>query len=171
MTKEQILKLRSAVLKAAIAAAALSMTGAALAGGTHIITVSASVTGVCLVNTATSTLDFGAINPSSAGPINAVWSSGTFRCTNGTAYTVTSDDGLNETGTGGTNNRMKRVGAGSCAVATDCIRYTLTNVAGGSGLGMTTNISFAVTGQTTQADYQNATAGTYADTVTLTVAP
>ena len=36
---------------------------------------------------------------------------------------------------------------------------------------MTNNISFNVTGQTTQADYQNAAAGSYADTVTLTVAP
>jgi hypothetical protein len=171
MTKEQILKSRSAVLKAAIAAAVLSVTGAALAGGTHVITVSASVTGVCVVNTATSTLDFSAINPSSAGPVNAVWTGGTFKCTNGSAYTVTSDDGLWETASGGANNRMKLSSAANCATATNCIRYTLTNVASGTGAGMSTNISFAVTGQTTQADYQNAAAGNYADTVTLTVAP
>jgi spore coat protein U-like protein len=103
--------------------------------------------------------------------VNASWTGGTFRCTNGTAYTITSDDGLWETASGGANNRMKLSSAADCSTATNCIRYTLGSVTSGTGSGMTTNISFAVTGQTTQADYQNAAAGSYADTVTLTVAP
>ena len=56
-------------------------------------------------------------------------------------------------------------------MATNCVRYTLTKAANGTGSGMTTNISFGVTGQTLIADYQNAAQGNYADTVTLTVAP
>jgi spore coat protein U-like protein len=158
-------------LKAAIAVAVIAVTGAASAGGTHVISVSASVTGACVVNTATSTLDFGTLNPVSGGTVNATWSGGTFRCTNGTTYTVASNDGLWESSSGGANNRMKLSTASDCTTATNCIRYTLTSNTGGTGSGMTTNISFAVTGQTTLADYQNAAEGSYADTVTLTVAP
>ena len=72
--------------------------GVASAGGTHVITVSASVTGVCSVVDATSTLAFGALDPVSGGTVSAVWSGtasgGKFACTKGQAYTVTSDDGL-----------------------------------------------------------------------------
>jgi hypothetical protein len=170
MTKGQILNRRDALLKAAIAAL-IGVTGAASAGGTHTIAVSASVTGVCKVNTANSTLGFGALDPAAGGTVNAVWSGGTFSCTNGTGYTITSDDGLWESAAGGANNRMKLSSATDCSVATNCVRYTLTKAANGTGSGMTTNISFGVTGQTLIADYQNAAQGNYADTVTLTVAP
>ena len=158
-------------VKTAVAATIMATTAAAFAGGTHTIAVSASVTGTCIVNTANSTLGFGALNPGSGGTVNAVWSGGTFRCTNGTAYTVSSNDGLNSSGPGGTLNRMRRTGATDCTVAADCIRYTLTNVTAGNGTGMTNDISFGVTGQTLIADYQNAREGGYTDTVTLTVAP
>jgi hypothetical protein len=158
-------------IRAALAAALLAIAGSAGAGGNHVIAVSASVTGTCVVNTAASTLAFGALDPAVGGTVNATWSGGTFRCTNGTAYTVASDDGLWESAAGGANNRMKLAAASDCSVATNCIRYTLTSATAGTGAGMTTNISFVVTGQTGTADYQNAAQGAYADTVTLTVAP
>lgn len=151
--------------------------GVASAGGTHVITVSASVTGVCSVVDATSTLAFGALDPVSGGTVSAVWSGtasgGKFACTKGQAYTVTSDDGLWESSSGGANNRMKLSTATDCSVASDCIRYTLTSVTAGTGggFGVGNRISFAVTGQTTNADYLNANVGSYGDTVTLTVAP
>lgn len=165
------MKTNRAILKSAVAAAVLSLTGAALAGGTHTVAVSANVIGTCVVNTANSTLAFGGLDPGSGGTVNAVWSGGTFRCTNGSAYTITSDDGLWESAAGGASNRMKLSTATDCSVATNCVRYTLGKAANGTGSGMTTNISFAVTGQTLIADYQNAAVGGYADTVTLTVAP
>ncbi len=163
---------RTAFLKAAIAAALIAATGAASAGGTHTITVSASVTGTCVVNTATSTLAFGTLDPATGGTVNATWSGGTFRCTNGTAYTITSNDGLWESASGGASNRMRLSSATDCSTASNCIRYTMTNTASGTGAGMNGNdISFAVTGSTLIADYQNAVAGSYSDTVILTVAP
>jgi len=155
----------------ALAAAVFALAGTASAGGTHTIGVSASVTGTCVVNPGGSTLAFGALDPGSGGAVSAVWSGGTFRCTNGTAYTITSDDGLWESAAGGANNRMKLSTATDCSVATNCVRYTMTKAANGTGSGMTTNISFGVTGSTALVDYQNAAAGSYADTVTLTVAP
>jgi spore coat protein U-like protein len=165
------MKARNALLHAAIAASLLALAGSASAAGTHTITVSAAVTGTCVVNTATSTLDFGTLDPAAGGNVTATWSGGTFRCTNGTTYTVASDDGLWESSAGGANNRMKLSTAANCGTATNCIRYTLTNATTGTGSGMTNNISFNAVGTTTLADYQNAAAGSYADTVTLTVSP
>lgn len=165
------MKVRQSLLALVLAVAAASPLQMAWAGGTHTIAVTASVTGTCVVNTSNSTLAFGALDPGSGGTVNATWSGGTFRCTNGTTYAVSSNDGLWESGSGGNNNQMKLSTATDCATATNCIRYTLTSVTGGTGTGMTNNISFNVTGQTTLADYQNAAEGSYADTVTLTVSP
>jgi hypothetical protein len=108
--------------------------------------------------------------------VTAVWSGGKFSCTKGTAFTVSSDDGLWESAAGGTNNRMRLTGAvgANCTNAYECIRYTLTSVTSGTGLGIgggANDISFAVTGTTNLVDYVNANVGTYGDTVTLTVAP
>src|SRR5262249_43345064 len=132
-----------------------------------------NVTGVCKIVDATSTLAFGALNPATGGTVNAIWSGGKFSCTNGQAFTITSDDGLWESSAGGANNRMKLSTATDCSVATNCIRYTLTSVTAGTGTGhgVAQQLSFGVTGQTLIADYQNASGGSYGDTVTLTVSP
>lgn len=158
-------------IAALVLAAAVSPLQLAWAGGTHQVAVTASVTGTCVVNTTNSTLSFGALNPGGGGTVNATWTGGTFRCTNGTTYTVTSNDGLWESASGGASNRMKLSTATDCSTPTNCIRYTFGSVTGGTGSGMTTNISFNVTGTTNLADYQDAAEGSYADTVTLTVAP
>lgn len=165
--------MKRTAMKCFLAAALSACAGAAFAGGTHVITVSASVTGVCKVVDATSTLAFGALDPSTGGTVNAVWSGGKFSCTKGQAFTITSDDGLWESSSGGANNRMKLSTATDCTVATNCIRYTLTSVTAGTGNGhgVPQQISFGVTGQTLIADYQNANVGSYSDTVTLTVSP
>jgi spore coat protein U-like protein len=47
----------------------------------------------------------------------------------------------------------------------------MTSATNGTGAGISTGISFNVTGQTTAADLVNAPAGNYADTVILTVNP
>ncbi len=133
------------------------------------------MTGNCKITagSATSTLAFGALDPAAGGTVNATYGGGTFTCTKGQAFTVTSDDGLWESSAGGANNRMKLAAATDCSVATNCIRYTLASITSGTGAGhgAGNEISFAVTGQTLIADYQNANLGAYGDTVTLTVAP
>jgi len=145
--------------KAAIAAGILGLASmGAQAAGTHTIAVSATVQGICIVTggNTNSTLQWGTIN-GSTGPFTATWSGGNFRCTNGSAYTVTSNDGLWETAAGGANNRMKLSSAADCTTAT--------------GTGLANDISFNVTGTTTAADLISAPAGNYADTVILTVNP
>jgi spore coat protein U-like protein len=151
----------------------MALAGPAYGAGTHVVAVSADVLSVCTVIDAASTLNFGNLNPATGGTVNAVRSGGNFRCTTGTTFTVTSDDGLWKSSTGGANNRMRLVAAlgVGCANAAECIRYTLGKVSTGTGTGLATNISFAVTGSTGISDYQNATLGVYSDTVTLTVSP
>ncbi|HEV2039381.1 MAG TPA: spore coat protein U domain-containing protein [Casimicrobiaceae bacterium] len=162
-------------LAAAIVAGMIGSSETAWAAGTHAVSVSASVNQVCQIIDATSTLGFGALDPAAGGAVAAVWSGGSFRCTKGSTFTVTSDDGLWESAAGGASNRMRLTGAVGvgCANAYECIRYTLTKVATGTGTGhgAGNNLSFAVTGATALVDYTNANFGSYTDTVTLTVAP
>jgi len=159
--------------KVALAIATFALANVAGALGTHQVNVSASVLGICVVIDASSTLAFGTLNPATGGTVNATGSSASFRCTQGQTFTITSDDGLNESAAGGANNRMRLTGAtgAGCTNAFECIRYTLTHTSTGTGTGLLNNISFAVTGSTGIVDYQSAAVGSYTDTVTLTVSP
>jgi spore coat protein U-like protein len=162
-----------AVLRVTLAFAILGLANMAGALGTHQVNVSASVLGICTIIDASSTLAFGTLNPATGGTVNATGSAASFRCTQGQTFTITSDDGTNESAAGGGNNRMRLTGAvgAGCTNAFECIRYTLNHTTTGTGTGLLTNISFGVTGSTTLVDYQGAAVGSYTDTVTLTVSP
>src|ERR1700756_4747260 len=69
----------------------------ALASGTATVTVTASVLGSCSFTTASTTMDFGTLNPLSASNTN-VNASLQFKCTLGTVYTITDNKGLHSTG-------------------------------------------------------------------------
>lgn len=150
------------ILTAMAVITAVMVSSAAMAA-TNTMTVSASVTGTCRFSAATSTLAFGALDPSSAangaGAVNV-----NFWCTRGTAYSMTDDDGLYETGVNA--NRMQHA-----VTPTEYIPYTISYAAAGTGLGATSPIILAVTGAIANADYINALEGAYADTVVLTVTP
>ena len=150
------------ILTAMAVITAVMVSGAAMAA-TNTMTVSASVVGTCRFSAATSTLAFGALDPSSAadggGSVNV-----NFWCTRGTAYSMTDDDGLNELAANA--NRMQHA-----VTATEYIPYSNSYVAAGTGLGATSPIALTVTGAILNADYINALEGAYADTVVLTVTP
>ena len=152
----------------AIALASAFAVPAFAASTTHTITVSATVSGNCKFNTAgpttlTVATGGGVIDPSAAGP--ATGSVGVaFRCTTGTTSTITKDDGLNSTGPGAPRVKL----------GTNFMPYTmtLTNAAQvGSGFGAGQDKTVTVNASIVAADYQNAPAGAYTDTVTLTIAP
>jgi spore coat protein U-like protein len=87
-----------------------------------------------------------------------------FRCTTGTTSTITNDDGLNSTGPGAPRVKL----------GTNFMPYTLslTNAAQlGSGFGAGQDKTVTVNASIVATDYQNAAAGAYTDTVTLTIAP
>ena len=159
------LKLSALVLAVA---GAVSSIPAIAASTTHTLTVSATVTGNCKFNTAgptTLTIATGAgvIDPSAAGP--ATGSVGvTFRCTTGVTSAITADDGINSTGPG-----ARRVYSGSAYMP---YSLSMTNaVQAGTGFGAGQDKTVTVDASITAANYQNAAAGAYSDTVTLTITP
>lgn len=158
--------MKSKLLALALVSAGLAASSAAMAASTtHTLAVSASVTGNCKFNSAGPTaLAFGAIDPSSTTDATAT-ATVTFRCTTGTTSSMTSDDGLYESGVGAP--RMKDAG-------TNYLPYSLSLVGAaqvGSGHGAAGDKTLTVNGTVLVADFQNATAGAYSDTVTLTIAP
>ncbi len=138
----------------------LMLTGAGIAGDSAPVSVSATVVGTCKFLTGGS-ISF-ILDPSVGGNVNGTVTQPTFWCTKGASYTITDDDGLYESGT---THRMKH------ATEDEYIPYSFSYTATGSGNGrgnpITMNISSTVLG----GDYLNASAGSYSDTVTLTITP
>lgn len=150
------------ILMAMAVITAVMVSSAAMAA-VNTMTVSASVTGTCRFSAATSTLAFGALDPSSAAPVAGAVNVN-FWCTRGTAYSMADDDGLYDTGVDA--NRMQHA-----VNPAEYIPYSISYVAAGTGLGATSPITLTVTGAIANADYINALEGAYADTVVLTVTP
>ena len=85
-----------------------------------------------------------------------------FWCTKNASYTITDDNGLNESGT---TYQMKH------ASLADVIPYSFVYTATGTGSGPGTPITMNITSTVLSADYLNVAAGSYSDTVTLTINP
>ena len=140
----------------------------ALAAGTHAVSVGAVVlsNSKCqFTNGGPSALAFGSIDPSSTTNRTAT-ASVVFRCTGaaGTAvYNATSDDGLYETAVG--SPRMRHA-----VNTTQFLKYTIDLPQSGSA-PRNTNQTLTVTATVLVADFQDAIAGTYSDSVVLSIAP
>ncbi|MFZ3208873.1 MAG: spore coat protein U domain-containing protein, partial [Geobacteraceae bacterium] len=81
------------------AAAIVAMAGAAMAADSNTLTVQASVTGTCKFVTPTSTLNFGALDPSVGTDVNGSTTT-QFWCTKGvTTDAITAANGSNWSGT------------------------------------------------------------------------
>jgi Spore Coat Protein U domain len=138
------------------------------AAGGHVLAVSATVPSknVCRFQTTGPTaLPFGAINPGGTSPVTVNLTL-QYRC-NGSdavaAWAVTSDDGLYESGAG--QPRMRHG-----TVLTAFLPYTLTFPAAGT-VPRNTITNMAISATIAPADYANARAGAYADTVILSIQP
>ena len=142
----------------------LFFASAAQAGtATGTMAVSATVTGTCKITTAPTAMGFGTIDPSVV--VAAVTASSTFlyKCTTGlTPTSLVDNKGLNAVTT-----QMKMA---SAALRLNYgIAYTATLAAGtGFGTGSTAT-TITVNGTIPLLDAQNAAAGVYADTVTITL--
>lgn len=139
------------------AVAMFLMTGSAMAANTATVGVSANVVGSCTI--AGGSIPFGNLNAAGAGPMNAVVTQPQVNCSNGLAYVVTDDDGMNESG----------VNANQMAFGANVIPYSFTYTAAGVGTGGLANMDIAAS--IAEADYLGKPAGIYNDTVTLTVTP
>jgi spore coat protein U-like protein len=145
-----------------IALAVLAAGGAAWADTTT-VSVTANVTGTCKFASSGS-IAF-ALDPSSASDATGVVVQPTFWCTKGASYTITDDIGANEAVPNTAPRRMKH------ATLTEYIPYGFTYTATGTGAGKTPATSMNIAATVTNANFVNTSSGSYADTVTLTIAP
>lgn len=158
--------MKTKLLTAGLLAAGLMTSVAATAADSYTLGVSATVLGRCIFTqaagaTLTMTNAAGGIDPSSA--TSATGSANiTYKCTKGQAPAFTANNGLNFLGN-------RRVFDG----ASDYMVYSLNLASGGSGsgFGATENKTLVVSGTIVQADFQNAAAGVYNDTVVINVTP
>lgn len=142
--------------------------GVATAADQATVAVSARVVGTCQFNAAGATLAFGDLpfdatgNALGVGPISTTLE---FWCTNGASYTITDDDGLNESGPGARQMQSMTLGT------PEYIAYDLTyNPATGTGNGPGNPITLTLNG-TVGATYTANSPDNYSDTVTLTINP
>jgi spore coat protein U-like protein len=145
------------------AAAVMAMAGSVMAADSNTLTVSASVTGTCKFSSPTSTLNFGALDPSVGTNVNGSTTTN-FWCTKGVSTdAIVAGNGLNfAVG----KRQMKD------AVSTDVIPYTLTLTKdGNANVGPATPRTLTVAGNVLGTDYTAKTAGSYSDTVVLNITP
>ena len=154
--------MKKLTLIAALCATSLFGTTAAWAGDTANVAVSATITGTCKFNSGGS-IGF-TLDQTLTTAATGVVTSPAFWCTKGTNYTVTDNLGANFVGT---QRKMKNT-----VTPTELINYTFSYTATGAGTGKTTPITLTLTGATVaNADYVNAAAGSYADTVVMSITP
>lgn len=153
------MKFSSFSSKAIAIAAFTCVSGVAIAGGANLLTVNAKVSSKCTFNTATSTLDFGVIDPSLTTVANATPSSVIYRCTKGiTNIAITPVGGLSRNLTSPSATIAYTLAVGSVAT---------TGLGFGSGNDLTTTLN----GSILATAYQNAPAETFTEVVTLNITP
>ena len=146
-----------------IALAVLVAGGAAWAADTTTVAVSANVVGTCRFSNP-GTISF-ALDPSVGTDQAGSITQPRFWCTRNAGYTITDDLGSHESGA---TFRMQHT-----TIPAEFIPYSFTYTATGTGAGagagnlITMNIASTVLG----ANYVNAAAGDYSDTVSLSILP
>lgn len=158
------MKLCKLVVVGALCATGILGSAAALAADTATVAVSATVVGTCKFNSGGSvgfTLD-----PSVGTDENGTVTQPAFWCTKGASYTITDDKGVNEAVANTAPRRMVHA-----TVVTEFIPYSFSYTATGAGTGPALPITMNISSTVVSADYVNKTAGSYTDTVTLSITP
>lgn len=145
------------LLVIAAIAALTAMAGTAMAAATADLDVSATVIASCSMTGGS--LAFGELDPTN--PVEKTSNSNgvTVTCTNGTTYALAGNDGINADGT------QKRLTDGSG----NYIPYTVTIPGSGSGTGLAVGVTIG--GTIAANTYNTAPAGSYTDTIELSVTP
>ncbi len=133
-----------------------AMAGTAMAVTAN-LDVSAKITAACSVTGGA--LDFGALDPLTAPLVTKDSTGVSVTCTNGAGYTIALDKG--EHISGGTQANLSN--------GTDNIPYSVSSPASGTGSGAAQPIT--ITGTIAAGSYSTASAGTYGDTMVITVTP
>lgn len=118
----------------------------------------------CKFSTTTAALAFGTLDP--GNPVDVTRTATlTVRCGGSAAnatYLITDDDGLHQSGA----ERMQHA-----LTSTEFLPYSFSYAPASATILKNADQTITVTGTVTGANYQNALAGSYSDTVTLTLAP
>lgn len=159
--KTSMKKTRLSLTMIALCAAAGISSTAALAADTASVAVSATVSGNCKFNSG-GAVSF-TLDPSATADAAGTVTQPAFWCTKGSSFTLSDDDGANESGVGA--QRMKH------ATLAEYIPYSFAYTTSGTGTGKGTPITLDISSTVVNANFVNASAGAYADTVTLTINP
>jgi spore coat protein U-like protein len=138
-------------------AAIIAMAGSAMAATAN-LAVSASISNACSVTGGT--LSFGALDTLTAPLMTATSAGVTITCTKGDVYTVATNYGVNFLGS------QAYIKNGS---NTDTIPYSVSIPAVAAGTGAAQPLT--ITGTIAAGSYTTASAGTYTDTMVITVTP
>ena len=156
------------ILIAMVAVTVVAMAGSAIAAGQTRIDISAKVVGTCKFKSASTSIDIAELpfDPDSGAPSGfAASGTTTFWCTRNAAFSISDDDGQNESGV-----NLHRLGSTNLDPQ-EFIPYTFSYTPStGAGLGPGTNINLDITVDVPPA-YANNGVDTYTDKVVLTIAP
>jgi spore coat protein U-like protein len=137
----------------------LAMAGTSMAATvSDTVPVTATIFGSCLIDTATASIDFGSLDNGAAPAVVATVAQPDINCSVGVNYTITDDDGLNESGPGLPNMDD---GLGNQ------IPYTIGYTAAKVGTGALDAMD--ITGNIAGGTYVGSPTGNYTDTITFTV--
>jgi spore coat protein U-like protein len=149
---------------AAIAALTLVPLAGQAASTTHTVNVSATVNGSCrFENSGPTALSFGTLDQSVATNATASTGNIAFRCTTGVNSSVT------KASPNDSAPNAHRLVDGANSIPYTATLNNAVQTGSGHGAGGTKNMT--VSGTILNADYVDAPAGSYADTLTLTITP
>jgi spore coat protein U-like protein len=160
--------MRPAAIAAALAVlACLSAAVPAAFGdmGTLAVTATVLTRSNCRFDTRTSTLNFGALDPAVSADVNATTTVG-FVCRGSApvaAFLFTDDDGQNPSGPGA--RRMRH------ATAPEFLPYSLLLSPASGAIPKNTPGTLTASGTVRWADFRGSTAGTYTDSVVVSILP
>jgi len=148
--------------------AVIMMPELALGAGSGNMAISATVLSKnqCKFNTAAATLNFGNLDPSNPVDVTAS-ATFVFKCVGSddpATFAMIDDDGLYETGPNA--NRMRHATDGAAYLP-----YGISLNPTSGSIPRNVNQNLTVTGTITGANYQTAIAGSYSDTVVISIAP
>jgi len=132
-----------------------------MAAGTASVGVSATVlAGSCRFDSG-GTVSF-TLDHATGGNVIGTITQPVYRCSKDASFVISDDNGLYESGT---THRMKH------ATLNEYIPYSFTYTTSGTGLGNGNPVTMDIASTVAEADYMDVPAGSYSDTVTMTINP
>lgn len=138
----------------------LIIGGEAMAGNSQLAVAGVVLAGKCSFR-AGGSIAF-TLDPASGATATGTVTQPTLKCSKDAVYSITDDKGIN---TDGTNRRLKH------ASASEYIIYNITYASSGTGAGNSVSVPMNIAATIPSANFANARAGNYTDTIRFTITP